>query len=49
MKIELVQDIVDKTGPFTALVYSVEGIACSLNRQYWYVESLAVGGDSGNP
>ena len=48
MEVELIQDIVDKIGLFTILVYSIEGIACSLNRQRWYVESLAVGRNCGD-
>ena len=48
MEVELVQDVVDKTRPSTILVYSIEGIACSLDRQRWYVESLAVGRNGGN-
>jgi len=48
MEVELVQDIVDEIGPFITLVYAIEGIACSLNRQRWDVESLAVGRNGGD-
>ena len=49
VKVELVQDTVDKIRPFTVLVYPIEGIACGLNRQRWYLKSLAVGRNSGDP
>ena len=31
MEVKLVQDVVDQIGPFTVLVYAIEGIARSLN------------------
>ena len=48
MTVELLEDVVDEIWPFTILVYPIEGVTCSFNRQRWYVESLAVGRDSGN-
>ena len=49
MKVELPENVVDVIGPFTVLVYPVEGIACSLDRQCWHVDSLAICGNGGNP
>ena len=30
VKVELPEDVVDEIGPFTGLVYPIEGVACSL-------------------
>ena len=48
MAVELLEDVVDEIGPFTVLVYPIEGVACGLNWQRWYVKGLAVGRNSGN-
>lgn len=48
MKVELFQDFVDEIGMFAVLVDPIEGVACSLYRQRWDVESLRPGRNGGN-
>ena len=50
MKVELLQNFVNKVWLFGVLVDPVEGIVCGLHRQRWDVKSLEVwrdGGDAG--
>lgn len=43
MKLELAQNIVHEIDPLAVLLYPIEGIAYSLDRQCRYVESPTVG------
>jgi hypothetical protein len=47
MTVELLQDVIDRVGPFMALVYSVKRITGGLHRQCWDVESFAIRRDGG--
>ena len=48
MEIKSFQDVIDQIGPFAVLVDTVEGVARSVHRQCWDIESLAVGRDGGD-
>ena len=48
MEVKLFQDPVDLIRSFAMLVYSIEHITCSLGRQCWNFDSLAIRGDGGD-
>ena len=50
VEVQLLQDVIDQIGSFAMLVDAIECVTCSLHRQCWDIESLAVrrdGGDTG--